>query len=102
MLMALILSECRVSGDNLYPMFYIRFVYHMISVVLEASAQYSTLAIDCMTVGCFLAPQDSKLSPRKITNPMVDLRSSFDPAQSASQNACKVVANVFVSRSPQI
>jgi hypothetical protein len=55
----------------------------MISVVVLAIALYSTSVLDLKTVGCFLALQDTKFKPRKMTKPPVDLRSSRQLAQSA-------------------
>jgi len=57
----------------------------MSSAVVEAKARYSASAVDQDTVACFLAPQDIKFVPRKIANPVVERRSSLQPAQSASQ-----------------
>jgi hypothetical protein len=57
----------------------------MSSAVVEAKARYSASAVDRDTVACFLVPQDIKLLPKKIANPVVERLSSLQPAQSASQ-----------------
>jgi hypothetical protein len=53
-------------------------------------ALYSTSVLERDTVCCFLAFHDTKLLPKKIANPLVDLRSSEQPAQLASLNALRI------------
>jgi hypothetical protein len=67
-----------------------------ISEEVTARLRYSASVDDRETVGCFLADQEIKLGPRKIAKPVVDHRSSGQPAQSTSQYACraKLVAEV--------
>jgi hypothetical protein len=61
--------------------------YHNNSVVAMASDRYTASMLDLETIGCFLAVQDIKQSPRNTAKPDVDLLSSGHPAQSESQNA---------------
>ena len=63
------------------------FCTHNISTVAFAKALYYASVEDLETVGCFLAVQEIKLSPRNTAKPPVDLLSSTQPAQSALENA---------------
>jgi hypothetical protein len=54
--------------------------------VAFATALYSASVVDLETVGCFIALQETRLEPRNIAKPPVDLLSSKHPAQSASEN----------------
>ncbi|KAI5349943.1 hypothetical protein L3X38_002834 [Prunus dulcis] len=55
-----------------------------------ASARYSTSELERDTVDCFLAVQVGRLGPRKTHAPVVERRSSMEPAQSESEKAHKV------------
>jgi hypothetical protein len=59
---------------------------HIISVIAFAIALYSTSAVDLENISCFLALQEIRFVARNIAKPLVDLLSSKQPAQSASQN----------------
>lgn len=49
-------------------------------------AVYSASAVDALTTDCFLDFLDIAPAEGKNTNPGVDFRSSYQPAQSESQN----------------
>jgi hypothetical protein len=53
-------------------------------------ALYSASVLERDIVCYFLAFYDTKLQQKKIANPHVDLRSSEQPAQSASLNALRI------------
>lgn len=55
------------------------------SAVVKAMDLYSASTVGLDIVACFFAPQDMRLGPIKIPKPVMDLRSSLEPAQSASQ-----------------
>jgi hypothetical protein len=55
--------------------------------VALADALYYASMLDLDTVGCFCALHETRLLPKKIAYPPDDLRSSRQPAQSASENA---------------
>jgi len=61
-----------------------RFVIHIISVVVVATARYSASVEDLATVRCFLESQEMGLPPRYIRYVDVEVRSSVFPPQSAS------------------
>jgi hypothetical protein len=64
---------------------------HIISAVAFARALYSALVLERETVAYFLVLHEIKLEPRKTANPLVDHRSSTQPAQSASKNALTIM-----------
>ena len=66
----------------------------MSSQAVVAMALYSASAEDRETVACFLDFQEIRESPRKMQNPVTDLRESGQPAQSASQNPLRCSAEV--------
>jgi hypothetical protein len=57
----------------------------MISTVALVIALYSASVLDLETVGCFLALQDTMFDPRKMAKPHMDLWSSRQRAQLASE-----------------
>src|SRR3954470_14157604 len=62
-----------------------RFFNHVISQSPTAMALYSASAVDRATTSCFLLRQDTGFPPTNIQYPEVDLLSSTQLAQSASQ-----------------
>ncbi len=62
-----------------------------ITEVVRASVLYSASALDLERVGCFLESQVSRFFLRNTQKPVVDRLLSGQPAQSASENAKKVV-----------
>jgi hypothetical protein len=58
---------------------------HMISAVALGIALYHAFVLDRETVGNFLALQDTRFESRKRANPPVDLQSSRQSVQSASE-----------------
>ena len=60
-------------------------VNHCNSVAVEAMALYSASVEDFAIVLYFLEPQATRLQPINMQKPDVDLRSSSEPPQSASQ-----------------
>jgi len=61
---------------------------HVTSAVPNAKLRYSASVLDLATTDCFFDHQDTKLDPKKMAAPEVDLLSSGSDAQSASQKAC--------------
>ena len=55
--------------------------------MVMAKEQYLASVLDRETIGCFLALQEIRQSPRKIENPKVECQSSRLPAQFESQKA---------------
>ena len=75
---------------------------HIISAVAFATALYSASVLDLETVACFLALQDIRLGPKYTAKPPVDLLSSMQPAQSASENALTKIEEDFLKVSPRL
>jgi hypothetical protein len=73
----------RARGRCVIPSSVSNFWTQIISAVAFASALYSASVLDLDMVGCFLAVEDTKLSPRNTAKPPVDLLWSIQPAQSA-------------------
>jgi hypothetical protein len=55
------------------------------SIVASAKALYSASVLDLDTVSCFLALHEIRLGPKKMAKPLVDILSSGQPTQSASE-----------------
>jgi len=68
-----------------------------ISEVTWARLRYSSSVVDLATKSCFLAHHETKLGPRKMQAPEVDLRSSWSAAQSASQNPKILIEEVVLA-----
>jgi hypothetical protein len=56
--------------------------------------------LDLETVACFLALHEIKFDPKNTSNPPVDLLSSGQPAQLASENALTAVDLDLLNRNP--
>jgi hypothetical protein len=63
--------------------------------VVLAMALYSTSVLERETVGCFLALHEMMLDLINTVKPPVDLRSSEEPAQSASKKSLNNVESDF-------
>ena len=61
---------------------------------------YSASVLERDTLACLWAFQEIRFGPRKIANPPVDLLSSGQPAQSASEKALKNVDDDLVKAIP--
>ena len=59
------------------------------SAVVLARDRYSASVEDRATVHCFFALLDIRLGPRKTQKPLVDLLSTGQPTQSASDHAVR-------------
>jgi hypothetical protein len=73
----------------------------MISAVAFARDLYSAYVLDLDTVACFLALQEIKLGPKYTANPPIDLLSSTQPAQLASEKALTNVEDDFLKVNPR-
>ena len=75
---------------------------HTISKQAVDMAQYSAPVEDLETQSCFLHFQEIKASPRKITQPVIDILVSRQPTQSASLYAVKWRAEFVGKNNPQV
>lgn len=89
-LIALLLSQFNVGIGTMSPRLLNELTYHMSSTAVEARYLYSVSAVDLDIVTCFFASQDMRLGLIKIAKLIVDLRSSWELAQSVSQYPVKV------------
>jgi hypothetical protein len=74
----------------------------MISAVAFATALYSASVLDLETVACFFAHHETRLGPKKIANPPVELLSSRQPAQSASENPLTSIDGDLLNINPML
>jgi hypothetical protein len=68
--------------------------------VAFAKDLYSASVLDLDTVACFIAVQDTKFSLTNIAKPSVDLLSSREPIQSASEKALRKIEKDFIKVIP--
>ena len=73
---------------------------HIISQAVEAIALYSALAEERDIVACFLDFHETKESPRKMQNPVIDLLESKHLPQSTSQNALNLKLDLADKKIP--
>jgi hypothetical protein len=64
---------------------------HIISAVILARVLYSASVLDHETVGCFLVLYKTRLQPKNMGKPPIDLLSSEQLAQSASPKPLTII-----------